>query len=89
MLTSIPCKSKVTPPKVIVSPKGTTAEVIKAVNMEIHGPKINNHLLDLAGMKSSFMNILTASAKGCKIPNGPARSGPIRSCINAAIFRSK
>mgnify|MGYP002129364078 CR=1 FL=1 len=80
---------KVTPATVTVSPKGTTAEVIKAVSIDKHGPAINNHLLEFAGIKSSFMNIFTASAKGCKIPKGPARSGPIRSCIKAAIFRSK
>ena len=73
---------------VTFGPHGITALVINAVIMVIAGPAINKNLLDAAGIKSSFINILTPSAKGCNNPNGPARLGPRRSCINAATFLS-
>ena len=41
-----------------------------------------------AGIKSSFKAIFTPSTSPCKIPNGPTRLGPLRTCINATMRRS-
>jgi hypothetical protein len=41
----------------------------------------------VVGIISSFINIFTPSANGCKIPKGPALSGPKRSCKYAATLR--
>jgi hypothetical protein len=71
-----------------VPPQGITTPVIKAVVMARAGPRKKSVRLAPAGMKSSFMNIFTPSASGCRMPNGPARLGPIRSCRKAATLRS-
>ena len=76
---SATCKAIVRPKSVISVPQGITALVINAVNMAIPGPRIKSQRSAFVGVKSSFMNILTPSAIGCRIPNGPARSGPTRS----------
>src|SRR6185369_17625949 len=39
-------------------------------------------------MMSSLKMNLTASASGCRRPNGPTRSGPMRPCIQALSRRS-
>jgi len=87
-LTSATCNEINSPPIDKSGPQGITALVNKAVNMAIPGPKINNHLSAFAGIKSSLKNILPASARGCNIPHGPALSGPILSCNQAATLRS-
>ena len=59
-----------------------------AVNIARQGPRINKNLLEELGMISSLKNNFPPSASGCKIPHGPARSGPTLSCKIAATLRS-
>ena len=55
----------------------------------VRGPKTRASIrLDAEGMISSFMNIFAPSAKGCRMPKGPARLGPILSWKKAATLRS-
>ena len=88
MFKSATCSVITWSPILIGPPHGTTAPVINEVNKAIHGPIINNHLFDKAGINSSFMIIFTPSAKGCKSPKGPALFGPILSCMIAETLRS-
>lgn len=85
---SVPCRSKLTSPKVSVPPQGITTPVSRAVIMAMAGPSTKSLRLAMAGMKSSFMIIFSPSATGCRRPKGPARLGPIRSCMKAATLRS-
>ena len=68
--------------------RGMTADDISAVVMARQGPNTNRARLAPAGKNSSLVKSFTASASGCSKPKGPARSGPTRSCRNAAITRS-
>ena len=40
------------------------------------------------GMICSFMNIFSASAKACSMPQKPTTFGPLRSCIAPRTLRS-
>ena len=62
--TSAICKTIVLPKASTFGPQGITEPVINAVNIAIPGPKINNHLSEFKGMKSSLKNILVPSANG-------------------------
>jgi hypothetical protein len=42
----------------------------------------------LRGVSDSLKNSFTPSASVCRMPNGPARLGPMRFCMSATIFRS-
>ena len=88
MLVSMPCIGIIYPSYSIESPKGMTAELMSAVIIAMQGPRIKSHLLALAGINSSLVNIFTASAMGCSKPSGPALLGPIRSWMKAATLRS-
>ena len=79
ILRSVICKGYVSPPMVNEGPQGIITPVIQAVNIAMQGPRINSALLEVPGINSSFINIFTPSANGCKIPNGPALLGPILS----------
>src|SRR5690606_27581422 len=87
-LISAACKTTFLPPISNVSPQGITAEVIKAMVIEINGPNTNKNVLGVFGINSSLANSFKPSAKSCSIPPVPARFGPLRSCIHAAILRS-
>src|SRR6201996_6269168 len=78
-LISVTCSGILCPPIDSVSPQGITAEPIQAVIIANDGPTMNKNLFEFAGMISSFMNIFAPSAKGCRMPKGPARLGPILS----------
>src|SRR5690349_20169777 len=49
---------------------------------------MNKNFDEARGTISSLKNNFPPSARGCKMPNGPARLGPLRSCRHAAIFLS-
>src|ERR1700752_4877608 len=49
---------------------------------------MKRNLLETFGMISSLKNIFPPSAKGCNKPQGPALSGPTRSCKKEANLRS-
>ena len=88
MFTSAICNEISRPNKCTLLPHGITAPTIIAVSMARHGPRINKNLDEKLGMISSLKNNFNPSASGCKIPNGPARLGPLLSCKTAATLRS-
>src|SRR6266849_2490604 len=81
-------------PKILrVSPKGMDAKAPRAKNTDTKGASLKSIRSAWAGMKSSFVSILTASASGCRsprmrIPKMLARLAPIRSCMIADCLRS-
>ena len=85
---SATCNAIVRPNKCTSVPQGITADVIKLAVIAKPGPKMNNHLLALVGIISSFMINFNPSAKGCNKPKGPALLGPGLSCNIAATLRS-
>ena len=64
-------------------PIGITAKSINPEKNNTTGASQCTSLSPLAGIMSSLINVLMASAIGCSSPNGPQRLGPGRSCIQA------
>ncbi|KAL3646611.1 hypothetical protein CASFOL_009578 [Castilleja foliolosa] len=52
------------------------------------GPILNKRVSPLDGRRFSFQSSFVPSARACRIPKGPAYSGPIRCCIPADISLS-
>ncbi len=74
-------------------PNGTMAKTTNTGTMAITGASVKRNLLALAGTKSSFMIIFSASAMKCMMPHSlrppmAARLGPMRSCMAADCLRS-
>ena len=67
---------------------GMVSGIISAAISEMAGATTKNALLAPPGMTSSLRMFLSPSASGWKRPFGPARLGPMRSWIHAAIHRS-
>src|SRR5437667_4797900 len=88
MFTSVMWSPIVRPKRWIVSPHGITAVATSAVITLSAGARTNTTLSACDGMMSSFMKSLMPSAIVCRSPNGPTRSGPIRSCMCPITFRS-
>ena len=61
---------------------------IAGAEKKSEGPRRKTNLSAISGIISSFDVSLKKSATGCKIPNGPARIGPLRDCMRACVFRS-
>jgi len=61
---------------------------MSAAIREMAGAITKNTLLEPPGMTSSFRMFFSPSASGWNNPFGPARLGPTRSWIHAAIHRS-
>ena len=77
------------PAKVMVPPKGITANMLSAAKIAIIGAMTNSGLSAAAGMRSSLVKDLMPSAMGCKSPKGPTLLGPGRTCTWPSTFRSK
>ena len=56
--------------------------------MMIAGAMTNTGLSANGGTQSSLVSSLIVSATVCRMPNGPTRFGPYRSCHSASIRRS-
>src|SRR5215470_12968721 len=81
------------PAIVRVSPKGIEAKAASAKKTDTNGASVNISRSARAGMKSSLVSILTASASGwsrprMRMPKMLARFAPIRSCMIADCLRS-
>ena len=81
------------PRSVRVSPKGMEAKAASAKKTDTNGASTNSSRSARAGMKSSFVSILMASARGwssprTRMPKIEARLAPMRSCMIADCLRS-
>src|SRR5688572_12079920 len=72
----------------IVGVNGTITKLISTVATTTAGAAINTHLSANGGIQSSLKNNLSVSANTIRMPKGPARLGPSRSCHSASIRRS-
>ena len=76
-----------------VSPKGMEAKAASAKNTDTKGASTKSSRSARAGMKSSLVSILMASASGwsrprMRMPKMDARLAPMRSCMMADCLRS-
>ena len=72
----------------ISGPKGIIIKIKNEGTNARIGAKIYIALSAFRGMICSFSRSFIASASVCKIPKGPALSGPTRDCIPATTFLS-
>src|SRR4030095_2626685 len=76
-----------------VSPNGIDAKAARPKNTDTNGASLNMSRSACAGVKSSLVSILTASASGwsrprIRMPKIDARLAPMRSCMIADCLRS-
>ena len=86
--TSATCKGIVPVAVVTGAAQGITVLVTREVTMASPGPRRKRNLFEASGIISSLKKSLPPSASGWKIPKGPARFGPWRSCSQPATLRS-
>lgn len=67
---------------------GSGAQVVSARVSAMIGDSVNRMGDESVGFVGSFRISLIPSAIGCRIPNGPTRFGPFRSCMYPSNFRS-
>ena len=82
------CSSKVWPATVTTPPTGTTVNTMSAGTTERYGASLKTKLSACSGSRSSLKNSLMPSASDCRMPHGPARSGPMRLCMSEIALRS-
>ncbi len=68
--------------------KGMTAKAISAGTSTMIGAAVNTALSTRTGVMSSFRKSFSTSAIGWRMPCGPTRIGPRRTCTQACTFRS-
>ena len=67
---------------------GMTAQATRASTKVSIGAMMNSTLLAPDGMMVSLVISFSASAIGCKRPNGPTTLGPLRICMAPITLRS-